>query len=153
MSATKLIWRRANAKYRRTAKGKAANRRANLKRRKTSVYKAAALRRTLRWRRKHPRKFAAQQLRAVVRGHGLTVDGYNARLHKQRQRCALCRKRFTKTNGPVIDHDHNCCDTGRSCGQCVCGIIHQKCNRGIGQLNDSSTMARSAYAYLRRTGR
>ena len=78
---------------------------------------------------------------------------YAELLRKQRHSCALCRRRFTKNNGPVIDHNHACCNTGRSCGKCVCGIIHQKCNRGIGQLNDSSKMAKLAHRYLRKTGR
>lgn len=50
-----------------------------------------------------------------------------------------------------IDHDHDCCPTGSSCGSCVRGTLCQKCNRGLGQFNDDQTLLTNAVEYLRRS--
>lgn len=57
--------------------------------------------------------------------------------------CALCGEPFTKQReySPVFDHSHS---TGR-----FRGLIHNKCNSGIGMLSDSEERCLQAAAYLR----
>lgn len=154
MSTEKLreLWRKANAKYRSTEKGRITSRRSSTKKRQSPTYKVAAVQRTKVWMQNNPDKVKAQRFRAVLKMHNLTPEKYHTALAEQNNVCALCTGSFTETNGPTIDHDHRCCDKGsRSCGKCFCGIIHNKCNRGIGQLDDEPEKTRLAYEYLLRT--
>jgi hypothetical protein len=49
-----------------------------------------------------------------------------------------CGRRFRAGGkGPVpphIDHDHTCCDSGWSCGECIRGVVCRTCNFAVGQL-------------------
>ena len=45
---------------------------------------------------------------------------------KQGNVCAICGCRFTRTDGPVVDHDH---ETG-----VIRGVIHRSCNMAEGKL-------------------
>ena len=47
---------------------------------------------------------------------------------EQGGRCAWCREPLGDEPG-VVDHDHACCDEGsQSCGRCIRGLVHNKCN-------------------------
>lgn len=50
----------------------------------------------------------------------------------------------------MIDHDHACCGTKRTCGQCVRGILCGACNAGLGSFGDDTRRLVSAIAYLER---
>lgn len=47
-----------------------------------------------------------------------------------------------------VDHDRNCCPGYKSCGKCIRGLIHSKCNRVIGIAMDDIELLKSAIAYL-----
>lgn len=53
----------------------------------------------------------------------------------------------------AIDHDHDCCPGGNSCGSCLRGILCKSCNSGIGYLGDDPQAALRAAKYLRRPER
>jgi hypothetical protein len=61
----------------------------------------------------------------------LTPDAYKNLKKKQKERCALCGRKLTKS---VIDHDPTCCPGRISCGKCVRGILCISCNAALGQL-------------------
>lgn len=72
--------------------------------------------------------------------------------------CTLCGKRFyvgrgRGKSGFVIDHDHSCCHGGKSCGQCIRGVLCSSCNLSLGHVE--SMIGRATrdrlLAYLDRT--
>jgi len=64
--------------------------------------------------------------------------------------CDLCSQPVSIKAG-VIDHDHDCCPGGRSCGKCVRGYLHSNCNIALGYLNNDPDLLRAAADYLERT--
>ena len=58
--------------------------------------------------------------------------------------CEVCGsfKRLT------LDHDHSCCPTGKSCENCVRGILCHKCNTAAGLLDDSPEKMIGLAAYI-----
>ena len=77
--------------------------------------------------------------------YGLTESDYNEKLESQGLRCAICAlhisdykhatmKRFS------VDHDHV---TGK-----VRGLLCNRCNQGIGLLDDSALVCSNASLYL-----
>lgn len=87
--------------------------------------------------------------------YGVTLEDYVSMYIAQRGVCAICGtsdcpngdyeasarlERPPHVNSLVIDHDH--C-TGR-----VRGLVHRKCNAGIGLIKDDVAVLRGAIAYL-----
>lgn len=75
---------------------------------------------------------------------GITIEQYNERWKKQKGLCAACKetlpeKDFGGRRCP-IDHNHK---TGK-----IRGIVHTKCNRGIGLFNDDPDRMRRVAQYL-----
>lgn len=66
--------------------------------------------------------------------------------------CYLCGGGFDLENRKAIhiDHDHECCPSGRdgpSCGKCIRGLACRTCNQGIGAfMDDPDLMERAAKA-------
>lgn len=84
--------------------------------------------------RQTPGYTRAKHLRHLYK---LDVAQYSALLDRQDNACAICRQPFTGT--PHVDHDH---PTGR-----VRGLLCERCNKGIGYLNDDPTLLISAAEY------
>lgn len=61
--------------------------------------------------------------------------------------CDICGRNFPEGTGH-IDHDHACCPGQPSCGQCIRGVLCQKCNMALGLLNDDINILKSAINYL-----
>lgn len=87
--------------------------------------------------KKNKKKIA---VRARLKKHRMTQQEHNARLREQRNRCAICRKKFIKT--PHIDHNHK---TKKNRG-----LLCDDCNLGLGRFKDSIRILRKAIKYLRR---
>ncbi len=71
---------------------------------------------------------------------------------KQQGLCGVCSEpmlpKGQKALSVVVDHDHNCCATQRSCGKCVRGLIHKQCNMVLGASKDNPKLLQGAVAYL-----
>lgn len=52
--------------------------------------------------------------------------------------CMACGKK----SALAIHHDHNCCDSKSSCGDCVVGILCTPCNKAAGACGDDSSRLR-----------
>lgn len=79
---------------------------------------------------------------------GISEEQYAEMLAAQDGRCAVCRSEKTrenwrsgKQNALAIDHDHKT--------KKVRGLLCDKCNRGIGMLQDDLTILEAAVAYLK----
>lgn len=73
--------------------------------------------------------------------YGMTPQAFEALLHQQQNKCAICATPFEEAR-PGVDHDHA---TGA-----VRGILCDRCNMGIGQFRDDPALARAAAEYLER---
>jgi len=71
----------------------------------------------------------------------MTPSCYVELLNKQGGGCAICGAIANKSGKRLpVDHCHN---TGKNRG-----ILCDKCNRGVGLMNDDPTLLRKAIAYL-----
>lgn len=83
--------------------------------------------------------------------YGITAGQYDQMLHAQGGVCAICEEppgrdgRFRKL---AVDHDHACCDTNRSCGKCVRGLLCRRCNFGLAGFRDRIELLHKAETYL-----
>lgn len=83
--------------------------------------------------------------RQRIRRHSITKDRLDNLIASQGGRCGICGDVTTL----FIDHDHNCCPTGgRSCGQCIRGMLCPLCNNLLGQARDKVETLQAAIVYL-----
>lgn len=109
------------------------------------------------------RYYASDKGKAASRGKtlrkfNLTAEQYDAMLQAQNGVCAICHQPEThkhRGRGEVvrlaIDHDHRCCPGTGSCGNCVRGLLCDRCN--LGRWPDEPTLLRAAADYFERYGR
>lgn len=88
-------------------------------------------------------------LMCTLRKFNLTESRYRQMLSDQGGVCAICGGVSLNGDRLSVDHDHACCpDRGRSCGECVRGLLCMDCNRAIGIMRDSPDRLRAAANYL-----
>lgn len=63
--------------------------------------------------------------------------------------CYICGSR----ENLHIDHDHSCCPTEKSCGECVRGVLCRGCNHGLGNFSDDPERLQRAIEYLSVNGK
>lgn len=99
----------------------------------------------------NPEKWIRKQRAAGLKhNYNMTIEDYEAMACRQGGLCPICNEPLPvieKENGkhPPVDHDHT---TGSPRG-----ILHNKCNRALGLLNDNSVLCRRAADYLERHGK
>ena len=54
--------------------------------------------------------------------------------------------------GFSVDHDHACCGGDKSCGECVRGLLCNKCNVALGLVNDDPAVLQGLVDYLAGSG-
>lgn len=67
---------------------------------------------------------------------------------EQDNKCAICSYPPQEGDNLAVDHDHKCCPSGSSCGNCVRKLLCIKCNAILGLSNDSSEILSKAINYL-----
>jgi hypothetical protein len=94
----------------------------------------------------------------LFQAYGLTVADFARLLEAQGGICPVCGialplgMDLPPWQKPVVDHDHRCCAGLKvKCGgRCIRGVIHARCNRGLGQLGDDPEVYTRAAEYVRR---
>lgn len=81
--------------------------------------------------------------------YGITAHERDVLLAEQDGRCASCMVPITGDQA-CVDHDHSCCPTRMTCGQCIRGILCHQCNKGIGLLGDTHEAIKQTEIYLRK---
>ena len=81
--------------------------------------------------------------------YDMSLQEYLDLLESQGGRCAICgRVPEGEQRAMAVDHDHNCCPGKRSCGDCVRGLLCNRCNVLLGHAGDSPQILASAAQYL-----
>jgi hypothetical protein len=93
-----------------------------------------------RWIGRNPEKVAAFQMKARAKRYGLSVTELGSLLA---QGCYApgCGVLGAGKNGLHIDHDHQCCPGGYSCGKCVRGALCGRHNVYLGHLEKDPLFA------------
>lgn len=81
-----------------------------------------------------------------LRRSHLTSEQFHQMYQHQDCRCAICLT-FLTYEDVRLDHDHRCCATETSCGNCVRGLLCHLCNVGLGALGDTPQRVNAALAY------
>lgn len=67
----------------------------------------------------------------MMRWYKLTPETYNELLISQKGVCLICGEPPSERR-LSIDHDHSCCPGKETCGKCIRGLLHVKCNAALG---------------------
>lgn len=92
--------------------------------------------------------------RFLLVNYGLTVEQYQDLLDAQNGVCMICQQPETtlsKYGVPkklAVDHDHSCCPGKVTCGECIRGLLCQRCNMGLGLLGDNPQTYERLQKYL-----
>lgn len=76
----------------------------------------------------YPKTMLCQRCYAIQYTCNITGLEYQTLLDAQGGVCGLCAGVFTENSRPVVDHNHDCCSGSKSCGACVRGLLHSRCN-------------------------
>lgn len=82
--------------------------------------------------------------------YNVTPTIFKAMLNAQKACCAICKRPLTRGKTTHIDHDHQCCDGPKSCGNCIRDLLCSQCNNGLGQFKDDPDTLRAAADYIER---
>ncbi len=98
-------------------------------------------------RNARPEVAARQRDRKYQLKYGITAAEFDSRAAAQGGLCAICDRRPER--GPLeVDHDHQCCDSDRTCGRCLRGLICGPCNRALSMIRDDPDVAIAMADYL-----
>jgi Recombination endonuclease VII len=96
-------------------------------------------------RRSHLRR---QRINNLKHKYGLSLEQWTDIYNRQDGNCPICGKEVDVND--AVDHDHGCCQGQGSCGECVRGILHTRCNSLLGFAGDDPEMLQAAINYLRK---
>lgn len=83
-----------------------------------------------------------------LRNYQMTAEQFDIWLLSQNGCCAVCGSDSPGERHWALDHDHSCCSTTPTCGNCTRGLLCHKCNRMLGLANDNIEILQSAIQYL-----
>lgn len=103
-----------------------------------------------------PQRFADYRLNAYrnrggrYRAHKTTKVAMAALLAEQGGLCPVCADPIdlADTRKTAIDHDHSCCPGTYSCGKCIRGILHHRCNVLVGHMELNLDHIERALRYI-----
>lgn len=105
---------------------------------------------SLRWANSNPEKVVENNRRGRLRRHNMTLERYDELLASQGGGCAICgiTAPTGKRSNFDIDHDHRCCPGAYSCGECIRGLLCNRCNTLIGRASEDLAILEAAIRYL-----
>lgn len=77
--------------------------------------------------------------------YSLDKVAYLSLVEAQGGKCGACKRITTNFE---VDHDHACCPGRRTCGECVRGLLCQRCNKALGLVNDDVDVLNGLIDYL-----
>ena len=80
--------------------------------------------------------------------HKINNEIFNRKLEEQNGVCAICGKLNVDGKYLTVDHDHQCCNSDKSCGKCLRGLLCTYCNTGLGGFKDEPELLRKSIVYL-----
>lgn len=83
----------------------------------------------------------------LSRTYGLDKNGYDELLKSQNGVCAIC-KNPPEFRNLYVDHDHSCCPSEKSCGNCVRALLCRSCNLAISYFKDNPDLMLSGASYI-----
>ncbi|MCA1799792.1 MAG: endonuclease VII domain-containing protein [Actinobacteria bacterium] len=87
--------------------------------------------------------------RNILQKYRLTKEDVERKFQEQEGRCQICGDPIENGKaGFAVDHDHACCPTDYTCGECIRGFLCVPCNQAIGMLRDSPEILLNAHRYL-----
>jgi hypothetical protein len=102
------------------------------------------------WYAKNPAYYKQRTRAGNADKFGISLEDALAR---QDGRCLICLKSEpTSKTGNLLawamDHDHQCCPSGKGCPSCFRGVICSSCNRVLGYAYDDPGILRRGADYL-----
>lgn len=92
----------------------------------------------------------AERIKLRCAKYGITAERFARMLVAQNFLCPVCTHPLGDPSRYHVDHDHTCCPGKKSCGACVRGILHNRCNQALGLLREDAATLRRAADYLDR---
>lgn len=78
----------------------------------------------------------------LLRKYGITADQFDIMLAEQEYKCMICLKSWEEGDASFsVDHDHLCCPTQVTCGDCIRGILCTFCNNFLGKLESKKFLS------------
>lgn len=78
-----------------------------------------------------------------------TREWYEAKLAEQGGKCAICGREASLFGRMLsVDHDHRCCPTAPTCGQCTRGLLCATCNAALHSIERDRQWLLWAFSYL-----
>lgn len=97
----------------------------------------------------HSQNKEVHRARRTLAAFNITWEQRAQMLAEQGGRCMACRRPDPGPKGWCIDHDHACCpEGGRSCGECIRGILCSRCNLTLGLVGDDPELLQDMINYL-----
>lgn len=80
--------------------------------------------------------------------YGFDQTAFEALVDAQDGKCRICAREYVAGKTWHVDHDHACCMGVTTCGNCIRGVLCNRCNQMLGLAGDSVQTLQSAIEYL-----
>jgi hypothetical protein len=84
----------------------------------------------------------------ICKTYGVPPGTYKKLYEFQGGKCYICQRATGATRRLAMDHDHACCASTPTCGQCNRGLLCKPCNRLLGHARDDAMFFGRAVDYL-----